>query len=188
MLGTYQQAIFAVPENPVMRAVAGAPILMAPTQQKGVTGFGRLGCGGGCQSKISPFGMGNVGDEGLRLYGDWYGAQQTGGMVLNGDRNGLGSYFPSDAHGYRGFSGLGDVGTFITNLTSGNISDALTGNDFFSGIPNWIVVPAGIWFLMSIIEDTKRTYKSVKKSSAKRAAKRKRIESAKRTLAEDSIF
>jgi hypothetical protein len=233
MLGTYQNAIFAVPENPVMRAVVGAPLLLTAPEKKGVTGFGASapGCGMGCAgnrtcSKCAqgmgawdrPFakfynnmgmdltgtigqrggmvldgpmmikGFGNAGDEGLKLYGDWYGSQQHGGLHLNGDCNGLGSYFPSNAHAYRGFSGLGDVGTFITNLTSGNFGEALTGNDFFSGVPNWIVVPAGLWFLMSIIEDTKRTYRSVKTSSRKRSAKRKRIASAKKTLAEDSLF
>ena len=178
MLGTYQQAIFAVPENPVMRAVVNAPILMTPTQQKGVTGFGAsapgmrgLGCGSGCgcKSNIQPFGlgaragMGNVGDEGLRLYGDWYGAQQTGGMVLNGDRNGLGSYFPSDAHGYRGFSGLGDLETMVSNFTSGNFGAALTGNDIASSVPNWLVIGGAIWLFSTITGQASSVSKRVKR-------------------------
>ncbi len=164
MLGVYVPAKFAIPENPVMRAFAGAPILMTATEQKGVTGLPTPGLGCGCSSKIPSFGMGNVGDEGLRLYGDWYGAQQHGGMILNGDRNGLGTYFPSDAHGYRGFSGLGahrasglgDLETMLGNVTAGNYGAALSGNDIASSLPNWLVIGGAAWFLLTIYDQQKR--------------------------------
>ncbi len=178
MLGTYQQAIFAVPENPVMRAVVNVPLLMTPTQQKGVTGFGRLGCAGGCQSKISPFGLGYVNDFGLRLYGDFYGSQQHGGMRLNGDPlplgsspySGLGTYFPSDAHGYRGFSGLGDLETMLSNFTSGNFGAALTGNDIASSVPNWLVIGAAVWFFSTITGQASSVSKRVKRYTRRKAA------------------
>lgn len=181
MLGTYIAAKFAVPENPVMRAVAGAPLLLTAPEQKGITGFGASaprGMGCGCSSKIPSFGlgaftpgMGNISDEGLRLYGDWYGAQQHGGMVLNGDGNGLGTYFPSDAHGYRGFSGLGahragglgDIETLMSNLTSGNFGAALSGNDIASSLPNWIVIFGGWWMISTFVGQVSRTGSRVKK-------------------------
>ncbi len=193
MLGTYIAGKFAVPENPVMRAVAGAPLLLTAPEQKGVTGFGASaprGMGCGCSSKIPPFGLGarsafglgNVGDEGLRLYGDWYGAQQHGGMILNGDRNGLGTYFPSDAHGYRGFSGLGGLGgveDFFGSLTQGNYKDTIFGNDFAQGLPNWLVIAGAWWFIVTVTGQQSRARKSVgaftdrvearRKTSAKKA-------------------
>src|SRR5271167_831948 len=49
--------------------------------------------------------------------------------------------------------GVGDAGTMISNLTSGNWSDALFGNDFFSGVPNVFVIVGGLWLLSKVTQD-----------------------------------
>lgn len=158
MLGTYIEAKFAIPENPVMRANQGFAPLMVASEQKGITGLsaprGGLGCG--CSSKIPPFGLGNTNDEGLRLYGDWYGSQQTGGMRLNGDSNGLGTYFV--APGVRSTStGMGDLENLMSNLTSGNFGAAMSGNDIASSMPNWMVILGGWWAISTFFGQVSRT-------------------------------
>ncbi len=179
MLSSYVNAQFAVPENPVMRAVNGYQVMPSaaattePLQKSGL----------GCACGIKPFGLGNVHDEGLRLYGDFYGAQQTGGMILNGDFPGLGTYW-----GVPRAQGMGDISTMLSNLASGNISDALTGEDLIGGFPNWIILPVGLWLVFSLIGDTKRTYKSASGAVRKRRARKKRVTEAKQTLAADSGF
>lgn len=139
MLSTYQVAKFAVPENPVMRAVYGIPVMPSAGATTGPLQKTGLGCACG----IKPFGLGNVNDEGLRLYGDWYGSQQHGGMRLNGDPNGLGAFED-----------------FVSNLTSGNFGAALSGNDFASSVPNWLFIGGALWFLFTINNQQKSARRS----------------------------
>ena len=125
-----------------------------------------MGCAcGGDRNKPfgrASFGMGNLKDSGVRLYGDWYGPRVPGAMIINGDRPGLGAYYGSGARR----PGMGDVGTFITSLTSGDFTGALTGNNFFSGVPNWFALIGGAWVISSIVGDTKRVSKRVKRLAA----------------------
>jgi hypothetical protein len=160
MLSTYQAAVFAEPENPVMRAVTGLAVM--PSAGAGVGDLQNVGLG--CACGIKPFGLGLANDPGLRLYGDIRG---RGGMRINGDPiASLGSY-------WRVPRGMGDVGTFIGNLTSGNFSDALSGNDFFGGIPNWVAVGAGIWFLFTINSQQRNARRSVGRTVARIKSRRK---------------
>ncbi len=186
MLSSYVNAIFAVPENPVMRAVSGYQVMPpagATTQPLQTAGLG-------CACGIKPFGLGNVHDEGLRLYGDFYGAQQHGGMVLNGDRAGLGAAPPGFGTywGVPKTAGMGDISTMLSNLANGEFNSALTGEDLIGGFPNWIVLPVGLWLLFSVIGDTKRGYKNTSGAVRKYKARRKRVKAAKETLASDSGF
>lgn len=179
MLATYQNALFAVPENPVMRAVHAMEVMpragatLEPLQHGGM----------GCAVGVKPFGLGLVNDEGTRLYGDFYGSQQNGGMRLNGDPlPGLGAdgftlqgcvagcqsqamqvfraaglltssgAIPKRPHGVAAYyrPGMGGVEEFMSNVASGNVSAALGGNDFSASIPN-IVVVLGVWWFISTL-------------------------------------
>lgn len=65
-------------------------------------------------------------------------------------------------------AGMGDAGTFVTNLTSGNWSDALFGSDFFTGVPNVVVVLAAWWVFSKVTQDLGKAKKKVRGYSATR--------------------
>lgn len=168
MLATYQNGLFAVPENPVMRAVNAMPVMPSAGATLQPLTKGGMGCAVG----IKPFGLGLVRDEGLRLYGDWYGSQQHGGMRLNGDPlPGLGSYW-NVPRGARG--GMGDLETMFSNFTTGDYGAALTGTDISSSLPNWLVIGGVVWLLFTLNSQQRRARQSVG-DFADRVQKRRRI-------------
>ena len=169
MLATLTNGIFAVPENPVMRAVIGAPVM--PTAGATTQPLAKNGLG--CSCGIKPFGLGlaAINEEGLRMAGDWYGGSPMRGYI-NGDQHipvgmrlnndmawpGLGSYWGVPGVNYPG--GLGDLETFFGNLTSGNWSQALMGTDISSSFPNVVVVLGAWWFIATIMGQGRRVRKS----------------------------
>jgi hypothetical protein len=61
-----------------------------------------------------------------------------------------------------GGSGMGDVSTFVSEVTTGDWGDALMGQDLWSGIPNVVVVLGGTWIIASLIGDLFRVKRGVK--------------------------
>jgi hypothetical protein len=74
MLSVYQGALFAVPENPVMRAVNGAPVM--PSAGATLEPL-KKGGGMGCACGVKPFGLGLVNDESAGL-GSYWGVPRAG--------------------------------------------------------------------------------------------------------------
>jgi hypothetical protein len=72
----------------------------------------------------------------------------------------------------KNLNGLGDAGTFVSNLMSGNLSDALMGNDFFAGIPNVLVIVGGAWLFSALSRDVKKSTRTVRSYSARRKKRR----------------
>lgn len=68
----------------------------------------------------------------------------------------------------RAASGMGDAGTFVSNLTSGNWGDALLGNDFFAGVPNVLVILGAWWLFAKVSTDLGKAQKKVRGYSATR--------------------
>lgn len=68
--------------------------------------------------------------------------------------------------------GMGDVNSFTASLTSGDWTSAAMNSDFVSGIPNILLLLGGIWFVGSVIGDTKRVAARVRQApgTAKRKA------------------
>ena len=78
-------------------------------------------------------------------------------------------------------SGMGDVATFVSNISAGDWQGVLTGDDLWSGIPNIVVVLGGTWLITSIIGDLFRTGRAIKKAPehiTKRAAAAKKAKAA----------
>jgi hypothetical protein len=158
MLAVYQDAKFVVPENPVMRGVA------PPNGMQGLAAYVKALYAVPENSVLRGAGIGRLGCAGCTGYPDCDGPMSGG---------------------YAPMGGLGDMSTFLSNLSTGNFTDALSGQDIVSGFPNFIIVPIGLWVLFSLVGDTKRSYKAVKGYSKKRSARAKRLASARKTLEED---
>lgn len=151
MLSAYIDARFVVPENPVMRGYMGMPVIQ-PAASKPNSGL--------------PMGIGTYFGAGSRSqrYGNGIGSLRGLGCA---DSLNWSFGFPM---GVNGLGGLGDAGTFVNNLTSGNFSDALMGNDFFSGVPNVVVIVGGLWLFSKVSGDFKKVSGKVKKYTRKKKA------------------